>query len=62
MEYGGASLLQVAQQMTGPRPLPRSMRSLLTGYVENFNRRHRRSGHLLHNRYKSNKGSNPLLA
>ena len=38
---------------TGLRPLPRSMRSLLTGYVGSFNRRHRRSGHLLHNRYKS---------
>jgi len=38
---------------TGSRPLPRSMRSLLTGYVGSFNRRHRRSGHLVHNRYKS---------
>ncbi len=38
---------------TGSRPLSRSMRSLLTGYAGNFNRRHRRSGHLLHNRYKS---------
>jgi len=38
---------------TGSRPLPRSMRSLLTGYVGSFNRRHRRNGHLVHNRYKS---------
>jgi len=38
---------------TGTRPLPRSMRSLLTGYAGSFNRRHRRSGHLLQNRYKS---------
>ena len=38
---------------TGLRQLPRSMRSLLTGYVGSFNRRHRRSGHLVHNRYKS---------
>ena len=38
---------------TSSRPLPRSMRSLLTGYVGSFNRRHRRSGHLVHNRYKS---------
>ncbi len=38
---------------TGSRPLPRSMRSLLPGYVGSFNQRHRRSGHLLHNRYKS---------
>jgi hypothetical protein len=29
------------------------MRKLLTGYVVNFNRRHRRSGHLFQNRYKS---------
>jgi len=38
---------------TGNRPLPRSMRSLLTGYAGVFNRRHRRSGHLFQNRYKS---------
>mgnify|MGYP000863328060 CR=1 FL=1 len=38
---------------TGQRPLPRSMRSLLTGYAGAFNRRHRRIGHLFHNRYKS---------
>jgi hypothetical protein len=29
------------------------MRKLLTGYVVNFNRRHRRYGHLFQNRYKS---------
>jgi len=33
--------------------LPGSMRKLLTGYVVNFNRRHKRSGHLFQNRYKS---------
>ena len=38
---------------TGRRPLPRSMRSLLTGYAGAFNRRHHRTGHLFHNRYKS---------
>ncbi len=38
---------------TGPRPLLRSMRSLLTGYVGAFNRRHKRVGHLCQNRYKS---------
>ena len=38
---------------TGARPLPRSMRSLLTGYAGAFNRRHRRVGHLFQNRYKS---------
>jgi putative transposase len=38
---------------TRQRPLPRSMRSLLTGYAGAFNRRHRRAGHLFQNRYKS---------
>jgi len=38
---------------TGSRPLPRSMRSLLTGYAAAFNRRHHRVGHLFQNRYKS---------
>jgi putative transposase len=38
---------------TGTRPLPRSMRSLLTGYAGAFNRRHHRAGHLFQNRYKS---------
>ena len=38
---------------TGTRPLPRSMRSLLTGYAGTFNRRHKRVGHLFQNRYKS---------
>ncbi|MFA5027818.1 MAG: transposase [Candidatus Methylomirabilota bacterium] len=38
---------------TGPSPLFRSMKKLLTGYVVNFNRRHQRIGHLFQNRYKS---------
>ncbi len=38
---------------TGRQPLSRSMRKLLTGYVVNFNKRHKRSGHLFQNRYKS---------
>ena len=38
---------------TGRHPLPGNMRKLLTGYVINFNRRHRRYGHLFQNRYKS---------
>ena len=38
---------------TGQQPLSRSMRSLLTGYAGTFNRRHRRSGHVFQNRYKS---------
>ena len=38
---------------TANKPLPRAMRSLLTGYAGAFNRRHRRSGHLFQNRYKS---------
>jgi REP element-mobilizing transposase RayT len=38
---------------TGAHPLARSMRSLLTGYAGAFNRRHKRTGHLVQNRYKS---------
>lgn len=38
---------------TGQQPLSTSMRKLLTGYVVNFNKRHKRSGHLFQNRYKS---------
>src|SRR3989339_1487158 len=34
-------------------PLASSMRKLLTGYVVNYNKRHRRYGHLFQNRYKS---------
>jgi len=34
-------------------PLASIMRRMLTGYVVNFNRRHRRYGHLFQNRYKS---------
>lgn len=38
---------------TDQQPLARSMRSLSSGYANAFNRRHRRSGHLFQNRYKS---------
>ena len=38
---------------TGGQPLCKTMRKLLTGYVINFNRRHKRYGHLFQNRYKS---------
>lgn len=38
---------------TGAQPLPTSMRQLLTGFAVNFNRRHKRHGHLFQNRYKS---------
>jgi len=38
---------------TRNRSLSSSMRKILTGYVVNFNRRHRRYGHLFQNRYKS---------
>ncbi|MBN1227368.1 MAG: transposase [Deltaproteobacteria bacterium] len=38
---------------TENQPLPTNMRRLLTGYVINFNRRHKRYGHLFQNRYKS---------
>lgn len=38
---------------TEHQSLSKSMRKLLTGYVVNFNRRHKRYGHLFQNRYKS---------
>jgi putative transposase len=38
---------------TGRRSISKSMRKLLTGYVVNFNLRHKRHGHLFQNRYKS---------
>lgn len=38
---------------TGLTPLATVMRRLLTGYAQQFNRRHRRHGQLFQNRYKS---------
>ena len=38
---------------TGTESLSNNMRRLLTGYVVNYNRRHKRYGHLFQNRYKS---------
>ncbi len=38
---------------TGPTPLNKVMRRLMTGYAVTFNKRHKRSGHLFQNRYKS---------
>jgi len=38
---------------TQNRPLASCMRKILTGYAVNFNRRHKRHGHLFQNRYKS---------
>jgi REP element-mobilizing transposase RayT len=38
---------------TGLTPISTVMRRLLTGYASQFNRRHRRHGHLFQNRYKS---------
>jgi putative transposase len=38
---------------TGKDTLSSSMRRLLTGFVVNFNKRHKRYGHLFQNRYKS---------
>jgi REP element-mobilizing transposase RayT len=38
---------------SGARPLPRVMRSLLTGYAGAFNRRHDHQGRLFSDRYKS---------
>jgi REP element-mobilizing transposase RayT len=38
---------------TGLYPITTVMRRLLTGYAQQFNRRHKRHGHLFQNRYKS---------
>src|SRR4030067_2858839 len=38
---------------TGRQPISRSMKKVLTGYVVNFNLRHKRQGYLFQNRYKS---------
>ncbi|WP_231717054.1 transposase [Desulfosarcina ovata] len=38
---------------TGQAPIATVMRRLLTGHAVGFNKRHRRSGHLFQNRYKS---------
>lgn len=38
---------------SGRRSLSDNMRKILTGYAVNFNRRHKRYGHLFQNRYKS---------
>ena len=38
---------------TGPVPLARLMRRLLTGYAVTFNLRHQRSGYVFQNRYRS---------
>jgi putative transposase len=38
---------------SGDVHLGKVMRSLMTGYAVTFNRRHKRNGHLFHNRYKS---------
>jgi putative transposase len=38
---------------TGPTPLSKVMRKLMTGYAVTFNKRHKRAGHLFQNRYKS---------
>jgi len=38
---------------TGSTPLSKVMRRLMTGHAVTFNKRHKRSGHLFQNRYKS---------
>ena len=38
---------------TGPTSLKKVMGRLMTGYAVTFNKRHKRSGHLFQNRYKS---------
>jgi putative transposase len=43
----------VFEDRTGITSLAGTMRRLLTGYAVSFNKRHKRSGHLFQNRYKS---------
>lgn len=38
---------------TGNTPISKVMHKLLAGYASGFNRRHKRHGHVFHNRYKS---------
>ena len=38
---------------TGATPIATVMKRILTGYAMHYNRRHKRSGHLFQNRYKS---------
>ena len=38
---------------TGPTPISRVMQSILTGYAGNYNFRHKRTGKLYQNRFKS---------
>jgi len=38
---------------TGPTPVSKVMRRLMTGYAVTFNKRHKRAGHLFQNRYRS---------
>ena len=38
---------------TGSKPLAVGLKKILSGYVGNYNRRHKRWGHLFQNRYKS---------
>ena len=53
--YGWALMPNHAHLLlqTGGVPVARVMGRLLTGYAVTFNRRHRRHGHLVQNRYKS---------
>ncbi len=45
--------LRVFDCASGASGLPAFTRRLLSGYAASYNRRHRRSGHLFQNRYKS---------
>ena len=52
--YGWSLLTNHAHLLirSGPEGLPKFMRRLLTGYAQEYNRRHKRYGHLFQNRYK----------
>jgi len=50
---GPSALADASRCRAGPTPLSKVMRRLMTGYAVTFNLRHRRTGHLFQNRYKS---------
>jgi putative transposase len=53
LRTGPAASPEHSRWRAGSTPLSRVMRRLMTGYAVTFNKRHKRSGHLFQNRYKS---------
>jgi len=53
LRTGPSASADASRCRAGPTPLSKVMRRLMTGYAVTFNKRHKRSGHLFQNRYKS---------